>query len=864
MRSRQELLEASGYANRSRDFDDLIRILDPELRLITPTDPEGTPSEHRQITASGQYYVLSHDYLVHSLRDWLTRKQRETRRGRAALRLADRAALWDAKPENRRLPSVLEWANIRLLTKKRDWTQPQRRMMMRASRLHGLRMLGLAILAGLLTWAGIEGYGSLRASALVESLRTANTTGVPALIDRLRSYRRWVARPLAGLLSSTENDRDSHLRASLASLALLPDGGRQAGYLQDQLLIAAPVELPVIWGILHQHDPGIAQRLWPLLENPQSDPEQRFRAACALAGTGSSSVEKRWDTVSPFITERFLATVIKNPGDYATLIETLRPIRRRLLNPLASIFRDAGRSDSERNFATTLLADYASDDPRLLADLLMDAGPKSYASLFPVVERQAARAISVLQAEIAKSPASEKGEGSEAVKDWLAERQARAAIALVRLGHAEEVWPLLRHSSDPRRRSFILNWLSPLGVEPKAIVAELDPLESGRGSPNPATTAASVRRGSPDLATTKDASSATQKMEAILFRPEISTRRALILALGTYEADTLSPSERESLIPKLLDLYRDDPDAGIHGAAEWVLRQWGQQAKLQEIDAKLRGKNKGDRRWYVNSQGQTFAIIAGPVEFRMGSPKSEPDRDTDETLHSQVISHPFAIATTEVSVEQYQEFLKANPGVDYANNDRYSPDLKGPRNGVNWYHAAAYCNWLSEQEKVPKDQWCYESNSSREYAQGMRIKADALKLAGYRLPTEAEWEYAARAGAMTSRPYGASEQLLGQYAWYLANSKHRAWPVGSLKPNDLGLFDMLGNVYEWCQDRQSSSQTRQTESTNVDIIDINIPRLLRGGSFYYLPGHVRSAFRLWNTPAYRDTNYGFRPSRTYN
>ena len=150
-----------------------------------------------------RYYQLTHDYLVHSLRDWLTRKQRETRRGRAELRLAERAALWNAKPENRHLPSVLEWANIRLLTRRKDWTEPQRRMMRRAGRVHGLRGLGLAILIALVTWGGIEGYGTLRAAALVESLKTANTTDVPASIEQLRSYRRWAGRPLAGLLAST-------------------------------------------------------------------------------------------------------------------------------------------------------------------------------------------------------------------------------------------------------------------------------------------------------------------------------------------------------------------------------------------------------------------------------------------------------------------------------------------------------------------------------------------------------------------------------------------------------------------------------------------------------------------------------------
>ena len=90
MRSRQELLEASGYVNRPRDFDDLIHILDSELRLITPTDPEGSSSESQpRLIPSEHTYQLTHDYLVHSLRDWLTRKQRETRRGRAELRLAD-------------------------------------------------------------------------------------------------------------------------------------------------------------------------------------------------------------------------------------------------------------------------------------------------------------------------------------------------------------------------------------------------------------------------------------------------------------------------------------------------------------------------------------------------------------------------------------------------------------------------------------------------------------------------------------------------------------------------------------------------------------------------------------------------------
>src|SRR5262249_38601410 len=124
------------------------------------------------------------------------------------------------------------------------------------------------------------------------------------------------------------------------------------------------------------------------------------------------------------------------------------------------------------------LADYASDDPDVLAELLMVAGPKAYVSLFPVAERQAVKILSLFRAEIAKSVTSGKGENLEQVKDILAERQARAAIALIRMGHAEEFCPLRRHRADPRLRSFLVNWLNPLGADPHAVAAELARLDS--------------------------------------------------------------------------------------------------------------------------------------------------------------------------------------------------------------------------------------------------------------------------------------------------------------------------------------------------------------------------------------------------
>src|SRR5271166_2312437 len=137
MRSYDELLVVSGYGSRPNEFDELLRILNVELRLISPIEPEGSESDGQTKTQVGEkFFLLTHDYLVPSIREWLTRKQRETRRGRAEIRLAERSALWNTKQENRHLPSVLEWVNILWLTRKKDWTEPQGTMMRRASRVH--------------------------------------------------------------------------------------------------------------------------------------------------------------------------------------------------------------------------------------------------------------------------------------------------------------------------------------------------------------------------------------------------------------------------------------------------------------------------------------------------------------------------------------------------------------------------------------------------------------------------------------------------------------------------------------------------------------------------------------------------------
>jgi formylglycine-generating enzyme required for sulfatase activity len=162
---------------------------------------------------------------------------------------------------------------------------------------------------------------------------------------------------------------------------------------------------------------------------------------------------------------------------------------------------------------------------------------------------------------------------------------------------------------------------------------------------------------------------------------------------------------------------------------------------------------------------------------------------------------------------------------------------------------------------------CYEVNSNNECGDGMHIVADAEERTGYRLPTEAAWEYSCRAGAMTRYPFGDSGSLLKLYAWYRENSNDSVHSTGSLMPNDLGLFDMMGNVSEWCQ-----IQPHALSLATYDFVDFlnerrrifNIspfPRT-RGGDFTYFDGNWRVSFQMDQATYVNAVQMGFRTART--
>ena len=712
MRSQAELQTASGYQERPSDFNDLLRILDGELRLITPTDPEGESlsNSDRHSSLATRYYQLTHDYLVPSLREWLTRKQRETKRGRAEIRLAERASRWNAKRENKQLPTAREWLGIRRLTERNKWTDDQRAMMQRAGSFHLSRLATAALIVGLITAGGLWTWNRVdlnRRNLLAQNAKEQEETRIEGLVGRLVSAEPSQLPDIIKELDKNPEVSKTHLAPLLATKGTSVDENRSllharlASVSHDKSLIEPLLEelftnrvkyIAPIRQQLRSYLDEMKEKLRAILRDDKAEANRRFRAATALSDYIPESEAASWTDADLLFVAGQL--VMANSEVQPLLRENLRPISGRLLADLEKIFGDAKSTEAQRLSAANAFADYAVSDISKLSQLLTVATPEQYKVLYPLVAASpASSTVEDLRKITATLPPSELG-SVERVPHG--QRRANAAVTLLRLGEREKVLPVFDMTDDPEALTQFIFRCRNRGVRVEELLALLS------------TVTRSVSEGQSERAVRpKDDPSLAHASGYDLSR----TRYALLLALGEYTLSEIPESRRETLLKQLADSYRNDPSSGVHAAVGWLLRNWGQNQVVQQVD-QTAVPYSTDREWFTlaitvtpisppkpkeepaeeksdkdtktdksaEAEGTKKTVVEDakpeslpPKTFyytfivfpagqsEIGSVSDEPDRQKDEVRHSVTLTRPFALLDREITME---ELIAYDP--DYA------------------------------------------------------------------------------------------------------------------------------------------------------------------------------------------------------
>jgi len=230
-------------------------------------------------------------------------------------------------------------------------------------------------------------------------------------------------------------------------------------------------------------------------------------------------------------------------------------------------------------------------------------------------------------------------------------------------------------------------------------------------------------------------------------------------------------------------------------------------------------------------------------EFLMGSKPDDPSADNDEKPQHAVRVQAFTLGKVPVTQAQYRLVSGKNPS-------HFTGDERRPVESVSWFDAVDFCNRLSAL-----------AGRTAAYRAADKVVEPIADSDGFRLPTEAEWEYACRAGTTTSYFFGDDAKALGEYAWFgegfTAGATH---PVGAKQANPWGLHDLLGNVWEWCWDEYAPYGDKvATDGRQGDkLLPVRADRVLRGGAYWSEAGGLRSAYRFGSSPGDWSRDVGFR------
>ena len=591
---------------------------------------------------------------------------------------------------------------------------------------------------------------------------------------------------------------------------------------------ADPTELKAIGELLRvrTHFWKVKQQLWTYLEH-QAETEHvaqydlhQLRAAGLLAN--SAFDDKRWNTCASRVAWLLIE---RDSQDIEAWIAVLEPISRFLLDPLSDIYLDqcTGRKSSktDRKVALDLLAVYAADQHAFLIDTMLDSTHWHVHSLVdPLIPHKEA-VVPVLYAELERGFAVASAESDrelEFKKNQFASRKANAACLLMLFGEVDAFADKLVHSTNPRVRSYIIQRLHKFLKHPAVLIEQL----------------ASERRS--------------------------DVLSALIMCLGEFSEEQVSEAERSNFVSRIISIYFNAPSAEVHAAFEWLLAKWGKEEVIRSNLRKLDAEKVQERKnWYLTKTGEVTMVIPPTRIVAKGSNR----------LEREIRNAPrrFAIASKPITESLYREFAAEN-GEQFSFHLSYNPrSLRHPKVKLDWFDAAAFCRWLSEKEGIPREEMCYPE--IQRIKDPMQMPKNYLSRTGYRLPTAREWVYACRAGTETPFFFGypdtrkSPDELLDNYVWHLQNSKSQCHPAGMLKPNQFGLFGMLGNVTDWTQESDEFLKNRRNLEDTEDLLTIDgKARIRRGFSFAYPPENDWGAGEIPTPPTFRSVDSGFRIVRT--
>ncbi|MEM6365757.1 MAG: formylglycine-generating enzyme family protein, partial [Planctomycetota bacterium] len=590
---------------------------------------------------------------------------------------------------------------------------------------------------------------------------------LPDSIMQARRHRYWTTSPLLQRLTEIDHEADLAVRDRV-SLALLNQEPTHATYLAGRVMEVVPAMQAFIVrqmkADLNSDDQKVVSDLMAAVVTDDTEPaSRRLNAAVGLARLEPN--HDAWDIAESDVCRMLVQA---NPVDLGQYKEGLVPICGRLTQGLRAIRLQ--QEPLAARTATFLLAELAGDDHETLIKLLEESSIAELSAIAPAIAEADDGICDALKIRFSEridalEKAVEKIESSDidlipptrlvamnSLRITLARQIGNLGTGLMWLGEGQELLPHLGMSDDPTVRSYLIECYA-----------------SSRGHVAPLVKLLTDETGN-------DA----------CINPDLShdVASALLLTLGSLPSLSQDPATVRLLAMKL---YQETDDALLHASAKWLLDRLPNEPSFDHSEF-------NDAVGYVTSQGQLMVRLPGDTTATIGSSEVDQNRLTNEDRRQVDVPAEIYFSRRELTIAQLERFRQsqgrsAGPGL------RKSRDEATAR--LSFFEAAEYCNWLSRQDGIPENQWCYEANSDGVFASEMRIKQDHLQRSGYQIPTPDLWEYACRAGTSTPRPYGHGTEFSSAYIRWMGSRQGNQTRGQQRKPNGFGLFDMLGDSSEW-------------------------------------------------------------------